>query len=113
MKQLIEQLTELGFHEATADGKKVAKADASTEWAHVQAKDDATTVFQKGSKKVIFNHVPSGATAQRQITFKDGERVLSFTNSGDLPSKEFVESFATDKEVAEEAKKEEPKGRGK
>lgn len=106
MKQLTDQLLDLGFHETSADGKsKVAKADASSEWSHVQAKEGKTTVFQKGAKKVEFKHVQTGSVGQRHITFKDGDREILFTNTGDLPSEEFVKTFAEEKTAPAEEKK--------
>lgn len=105
MKQLVESLTTNGFHEVTSKGAKVAQKEASTDWQHVAAKEGGATTFQKGKKKVVFKNVPSGLTTQRHIEFVDGDRQLSFTNSGDLPTEEFLKSFYEESEAPEEKKK--------
>lgn len=95
MKQFIESLTKAGFHETSLDKKKVSKEDATTDWDGVQAK--GATVFSKGAKQVIMENVPSGGTVYKNITFKDGEKELLFTNTGDIPSAEFMEKFISEK----------------
>jgi hypothetical protein len=106
MKQLVESLLENGFHEVNNKGEKVAKDKTSTEWQHVQAVDPTDvevskgktekrriSTFVKGQRKVQFEHQPSGATSFKNIRFTDGDQELLFTNTGDMPSPEFLASF--------------------
>jgi hypothetical protein len=99
MRQLVESLVAAGFHEVNQKtGKPVAKEQTSSEWAHVRAKEPdkdgkISTTFVKDKKKVEFEHQTSGATSLQWIRFYDGDRLHSYTNSGDIPSEAFLKAF--------------------
>src|SRR5690349_9408260 len=110
MEKLIKSLTNAGFQEVDKDGNQVTEPAAYSSGFAGTHDEKPIVTLQRGDKKVVFEKKNHAGDAGRHITFYNGKKIESFTNTGDLPSADFVKDFvkeevAPEAEVAAETKK--------
>ncbi len=94
---LTKKLIDAGFKEVDKDGKKVTDVNHSVGF-HGLSSGRTKTKFVRGDKSVELEFHPNAGGTSKHITFLEGKEVLSFTNTGDDPSPDFLKTFLADKE---------------